>query len=154
MKFEKYDIFEIVNWLLDKENMTHKRLQKYLYFIYSEYLVEVNDSADNIIKTLFHNDFEAWIHGPVSPIVYGVFRGSGMDILALSKKYETKISNEDIKIVEKIYNKYQKYETYELEQKSHEHDPWKKARGNLNSFEICTSPISDSSIYSYYSNLV
>lgn len=148
---EKYEIIDIVKWLLSKEDMTHKRLQKYLYFLYAEYLVETNADVNNIGLKLFKNDFEAWVHGPVSKSIYSIFRGTGMSILTINSAIDNKIELQDVEILEKIYNKYMNFGTETLETMTHVHDPWKNARGVLGANEICTEPISDKSIFEFYS---
>lgn len=150
MKDTKYDVFDIVEWLLNKGPMTHKKIQKLLYFIYSEYLYIRNVGKKEINEVLFFNDFEAWVHGPVSLKVYNNLRGSGYELIGLSSEFRSKLSKEDDEILNKIYLRYREYTTYQLEILSHEQEPWLKARGSCLENEICTNKITDEFIFEYY----
>src|SRR3712207_9388330 len=61
---KQYSIFDVADWFLSKEKMTPKKLQKLSYYfeawchaLFGRTLV--NDTQ-----------FEAWVHGPVSPELY------------------------------------------------------------------------------------
>jgi len=48
-------------------NLSHLKLQKLLYYIQSWHLVFFD-------KKLFDDDFQAWVHGPVSRKIYDTFK--------------------------------------------------------------------------------
>ena len=59
----KYSVYEIANWFLNKGSMTQKKLQKLCYYAQAWcYALK----GERLIKS----DFQAWIHGPVSPALY------------------------------------------------------------------------------------
>lgn len=149
---EKYDIKEIVKWLLKKKPMTHKRLQKCLYFFYGEYLAIKNDDIHNLKTELFKNDFEGWAHGPVSPKIYGIFKGSGYRQLSLHPNVNVNITEEDDIILNGIYTKYEDYTTDDLEKLSHEQKPWKNSRLGLDCFDIGNRNISTEDIFECFKN--
>ena len=70
MKNAVKDVYEIAKWFLHTEPMTHKKLQKLLYFSYGIYLAQNNENCNKLNNSLFKNKFEAWVHGPVDPKIY------------------------------------------------------------------------------------
>lgn len=64
------NIYEVANFFLNKEAMSHKKLQKLCYFSQAWYLA-------NYGEPLVPNRFEAWVHGPVSPDLYYKYKGWG-----------------------------------------------------------------------------
>lgn len=72
-------IYDVANFFLSKEAMTHKKLQKLCYFAQAWYLA-------NYGKPLVPNRFEAWVHGPVSPDLYSKYRGWGWEMIPQSKE--------------------------------------------------------------------
>ena len=148
----RYDIRDIARWLLKKEPMTHKRLQKYLYFFYGEYLVIKNLDFEHISTELFANDFEGWAHGPVSPIIYQIYKGSGYRCLQLHPSAKVDVCSQDEIILNGIYDKYKKYTTDELEDMSHKQNPWKKSREGLDCFDIGNRPIKTIDIFECFKN--
>lgn len=144
---ERYDVQEVAKWLLKKEPITHKRLQKYLYFFYGEYLAIKNDDTNNIIIELFKNDFEGWAHGPVSPKIYNIFKGSGYRSLILHPNTKVNISEEDNIILNGIFIKYRDYTTEQLEQLSHKQKPWLNSRVGLDCFDIGNKNITTKDIF-------
>lgn len=145
---EKYDIREIAKWILRKEDMvTHKRLQKYLYFLYGEFLAQKNNSSNELNIELFHNDFEGWAHGPVSPTIYAIYKNSGYKPLSIHPNCNIDISKEDETILNEIYIKYMNFGTDELEKISHQQLPWINSRKGLNVYEVGNKPLSSMDIY-------
>ena len=58
-----FTIFDIANWFLSKEGMTHKKLQKLCYYAQAWYLALYKNK-------LIDGYFEAWVHGPVNSSLY------------------------------------------------------------------------------------
>lgn len=56
---KKNNIEDIARWFLHQKEMTHKKLQKLLYFSYGIYLAENNESEE-VSDSMFENNFEAW----------------------------------------------------------------------------------------------
>ena len=143
----QYDIRVIAEWLLSHEELTHKRLQKYLYFFYGEYLSRMNDDIDGITIELFRNDFEGWAHGPVSPTIYAIYKGSGYRPLMIHSCTSVSVSAEDNAILLEIYDQYKKYTTDQLESLSHKQSPWINSRVGLEWFDIGNRPLSTEDIF-------
>ena len=81
--------FNIVRWFLTSMPMTHKKLQKLLYFSYGIYLAQNNCNVNELNNQLFENKFEAWVHGPVDPDIYSMFKNNGINELFIERPITT-----------------------------------------------------------------
>ena len=150
----RYKVEDIANYYLSKDAMTPKKLQKILYFAYSWYLAIMNENSQDLRVKLFDNHFEAWIHGPVCPEIYTKYKHKGATKIDkftnLSKL--PKFDEEDLEILDDVWNVYGKYSANQLESITHQHDPWRKARkdNNCSSFDWCNAEIDDKTIFEYY----
>lgn len=148
---EKYDIQEVAKWILSKEELiNHKRLQKYLYLFYGDYLAIKNTSVNELKIELFHNDFEGWIAGIISPTIYELYKNSGYKPLSIHYNYTAAISRNDEIILNKIYTKYKNYTTDELEKISQIQMPWVNSRRGLATYEIGNKHINEVDIYNCF----
>ncbi len=129
--------------------LTNLKLQKLVYYAQAWNLA-------NFDVALFEEDFEAWIHGPVLPSLYKLYRSDGAtgavpiaeDIkLAEVKK---KMADDDFKFLEMVAKVYMKYAAYELEMMTHKEAPWVEARGDIPVDVRSTNVISKESMRSYY----
>lgn len=136
---EKYEVNEIVKWLLSKEKINYNRLQRYLYFLYGEYLAIKNNDVNNIDIKLFKNDFEEWAYGAVNTLVYNEYSDSTYKVMDLNPNTIINISKEDDDILTNIYNKYKNYSTDELEEMTHRQKTWLNSRIGLSFFDIGTN---------------
>ncbi len=143
----QYDIRTIAEWILSREELTHKRLQKYLYFFYGEYLARMNNSIGGRVIELFRNDFEGWAHGPVSTTIYAIYKGSGYRPLRIHSSTVMNVTVEDNAILSEIYNKYKSYTTDQLENLSHQQIPWINSRIGLGWFDIGNRPLTIEDIF-------
>lgn len=140
------EVNDIVRWLLHYEQMTHKKMQKLLYFCYGIYLFRNNFDENNINTVLFSNNFEAWVHGPVIPEIYAIYKVYGVNDLSI----EENVDNFDERVMEALNETMQLYGNYsadELEYITHNQLPWKNARQGLSSMAISNNVISITDIY-------
>lgn len=146
----KYTAETIADWLLTKSEMSPKKLQKMLYYSYTWVLTLMNEREDKLENELFDEEFEAWVHGPVIPIIYNKYRPYGyQDIPKVTKEIE--IEDEDIvDILEQVYETYGGYTGNQLESISHQEDPWIEAREGKEPYEACNEVISKETIFNYY----
>lgn len=147
---KKYDICTIADWFLVHESMTHKKLQKLLYFSYGYYLATYNDSADKLEEEMFENDFEAWVHGPVSPKIYNLYREAGYSKISKDIGEPTILTDKIEKVLFVVLQKYKNQNGDDLEKITHEQSPWLNARKNLLEIEPSSAPISSKDIYEYF----
>lgn len=124
--------------------VTNLKLQKLLYYTDAWYMV-------NHQKSLFAEDFQAWIHGPVIPSVYHHFKkymSGPIDPVKGSVRIDPAVSNHILDILETFGG----YSALQLEIMTHQEDPWRIARGGLPADQSSANIISKESICKYYSD--
>lgn len=143
------ELERVVNWLLSKQSMSPKKLQKLLYYAQAWSVTLLNEKSDEINNQLFPEDFEAWVHGPVVPEVYREFKEYGYRDIP---KKDAKVNlNEDVEdVLNQIMKIYGDFSGNELENISHQEEPWKATRGNTNPLERCNDVITLKSMHDYY----
>jgi putative zinc finger/helix-turn-helix YgiT family protein len=122
--------------------ISNMKVQKLLYYVQGWHLAFYD-------RPLFKENFEAWVFGPVIPSIYGRF-----------KKYGSGHLNEEISEVnlpEDVENHvfsvlavYGKETAGRLVKKSHEEDPWQKARNGCPEGAPCENIISKEDIKDYF----
>lgn len=135
-----YQIFEVAKAILNVEGVTHKKLQKLCYYAQGWHLGLTG-------KKLFDENLEAWVHGPVCPILYDKYKIYGYNIIP---KEENNVDNELLKFVEQICRIYKNLDGDDLEAKTHREMPWKKARGNLEDWEPSDNIINIKDIENFF----
>jgi len=154
MKGNKLTVFDVANYFRSKESMSHKKLQKLVYYSYAWYIALNNDSKDDINNKLFDDCFfEAWVHGPVCRPLYNLYS----DNYGFVNKHHGKVNNlicgELKKFLDSVYKTFGKYTGDELETISHLETPWKNARGSLTPSEPSGKALLESDMFVYYNNL-
>ena len=145
-----YQIEDVVNWFLAKEEMTPKKLQKILYYAYSWYLTMQNDNIDQLEDRLFNANFEAWVHGPVVPEVYHMFRDRGYNTIERYTGLLPEFDDDTLDVLEQVWNEYGNYTGNQLESITHQESPWQKAREGYLPLDRCNEIIKDEDIFECY----
>ena len=148
-----YSVEDIANYFLSvNDKISPKKIQKLIYFSYSWYLALMNEKIDELDNRLFENRFEAWIHGPVDPVLYQKYKEKGASYIDLYTGRLANFLEEDKEILDNIWDEYGGYTANQLESISHQHDPWKIARQNAkcSSVDWCDALITDVLIFDYY----
>jgi uncharacterized phage-associated protein len=142
---------DVAEWVVDfskkhGDPVTNLKLQKLLYYAQAWYLA-LND------EPLFPEDIEAWVYGPVVPEVYQSFKENGaqpikndVDPPQLSEKLQDHL--------EEVLEVFGGYSSFQLEQMTHQEDPWKNARGDLPPDEPSNEKISHEDMKRYYRQLI
>jgi uncharacterized phage-associated protein len=128
------------------EVLTNLKLQKLVYYAQAWYLA-------NNKKPLFEANFEAWVHGPVIPELYKLYKESGADSMIPVKKVSEikEILGEEVSnFLDEIVKTYMPYGGYHLELMTHAEAPWINARANYEPDQICTEIIPQDSMLEYY----
>lgn len=137
-------ISEVAKYFLTKEAMTHKKLQKLCYYAQAWYLA-------NFGEPLMPSVFEAWVHGPVSPELYSDYRDWGWLPIHQDNSVHPQIANKKIEdFLDLVYRSYGSYSGDQLENFTHQEEPWKKARTGYSPFEHCRVPISEKDMQECY----
>lgn len=137
-----YSINMIANYLLTKEEMIHKKLQKLCYYIQAYYLAIHNER-------LINTNFEAWIHGAVSRQLYDKYCNFGSSLIPKTIN-DTNIKNKDKIFIDIIYNIYGKYTGNQLETLMCTERPWLNAREGYGVWDSCTVTIKDEDMMEFY----
>ena len=148
------DVFNVVDWFLHVKPMTHKKLQKLLYFSYGIYLVQNNKSRDNIKNVLFFNDFEAWVHGPVEPSVFRTFKYNGINLLSKDDIISNNFSYDILRALNKTMELYGNIDADELEDITHQHISWINARNGVDSIMPSNNKLDDKDIFDSFKNII
>lgn len=142
-----FDVREIANWFLNKGPMTHKKLQKLCYYAQA-WFYTLRD------EVLINEEFEAWVHGPVSETLYQTYRGSGWSDLSLSADAQLpNLTPEQEELLESVWMTYGDMTGNALEALTHDEMPWKSARAGMSDFVRTRKPISLESMKEYYSSI-
>ena len=108
------------------EEVTPLMLQKLLYFIQGIYSALYG-------KPLFEEDCRAWVHGPVYPEVYTLFRDFKYNPIddvrfGLLKGTDDVLTEEERDVIDRVVNTFGIYGGKVLERITHNEGPWKSAR--------------------------
>ena len=143
----QYRVTDIANWFLNKEEMSHKKLQKLCYYAQAWCYTLLDEK-------LIDDTFKAWVHGPVSPILYSCYKGSGWSKLKLADGVQLpELTPEQEELLESVWLTYGDMTANALEVLTHDETPWKEARRGLTSFERGDKDISLEAMKSYYSSI-
>lgn len=127
-----------------KASLTHKKLQKLLYYAQAWSLV-FND------RKLFNEPIEAWVHGPVVPSLYHNFKQFGYSRFEIKDGVsEPQLKDEDQNVIDSVWSTYGKYDADYLEMLTHSEEPWINAREGVGSFESCKNEISLTDMKDFY----
>lgn len=105
-----------------KTSISNLKLQKILYFIQADFLVNKNEPC-------FYEEIEAWNLGPVVPEVYMAFKIYGSSNIPFQKDYTVMeaISKPDQIRIMNMTEKCSKYSTSALVDITHKQAPWRNA---------------------------
>lgn len=144
----------LVEWFLHKQKMSHKKIQKLCY--YAQAWSQTLDQMD-IIDGI---EFEAWVHGPVNTEIWNMCKKFGWRNIMVSKEFVSEsqkeinaaFSKRQTRILDLVWKTYKDCGADELEEMTHQEDPWKKARQGLSAFAPSHNLISRQDMRDYYIN--
>lgn len=118
--------------------ISNLKLQKILYFVQAEFLVELHVPC-------FYEEIEAWDFGPVVPEVYHKYKHFGSSNIIDHTFRRVNISRRDRELVEDIVNECSNYSASQLVEFTHNQRPWMDAYQ-----KYCNNIISKESIREYF----
>ena len=124
--------------------MTPKKLQKLCYY-YKAWGLALYDE-----DLLPNSKFEAWVHGPVNPALYAVYRGYLWQEIPQHSDNSIVFTVKELELLESVWNTYGELTANAIEVLTHTEEPWRKARGSLDEFSSCTNEITNEDMKSYY----
>ena len=133
------------------EEVTPLMLQKLLYFIQGIYSALYG-------KPLFEEDCRAWVHGPVYPEVYTLFRDFKYNPIddvrfGLLKGTDDVLTEEERDVIDRVVNTFGIYGGKVLERITHNEGPWKSARKGYGDQVPSSELVSKDSIQKYYESV-
>ena len=141
----------VANFLLTEcrergDVLTNLKLQKLLFYAQAWYLVLKNEP-------LFHEDFQAWVHGPALLSQYRRFkefewRPILKDIPPMKLEDSAVVAH-----LKEIVDVFGVESASALEMMTHNEAPWKDARQGLRADEPSSAVISKESMKSFYKSL-
>lgn len=133
------------------EEVTPLALQKIIYYIQG-LSYSVND------RPIFKEDCQAWVHGPVYPEVYELFKAFKYnpiedDRFIILKGARNCLDNQDMEIIALACETFGKYSAKTLEKITHVERPWLDTRDEAPEFMRSNEIMSKDSIREYFLNL-
>lgn len=132
-------MLRVISYVFEKlEEVTPLMLQKLLYFIQGVYSALYG-------RPIFAEDCRAWVHGPVYPEVYDLFRDFKYNPIddarfAMLEGTEAALKDDERKVINLVVDTFGMYGGKVLERITHNEEPWKNARkgygGSIPSSEI------------------
>ena len=139
--------------------ITNKKLQKLIYYVEAWNLV--------FLDSIYDENIEAWVHGPVVREVYNEYKKFGYSQIiqdypedsSASKELEKlgkalDINGDKKELIETVLEKYGAMSSFQLELLVHQERPWLEAREGLGPTDKCNKHISRDTMKKYYSSLI
>lgn len=140
------NVFDVAQYIIENvKPLTPMKLHKLLYYCQAWSLVWDE-------KPLFEDKIEAWVHGPVVPILFSFHRGA-FNMPEIPFANTSLLSKERIESINSVINFYGKKSPSYLVELTHNETPWQEARKGLSPMERGSQVITNESMYRYYSNL-
>ena len=143
---EAKDIDLIAEYIIKTcQEITPLALQKILYYAQAFYMVFFGE-------TLFKDNCEAWIHGPVYTKIYNKYKGFGSGIIdvEITDDVDEIIDEEKKELVDVIIKCFGYYSGKALEKMTHYESPWVKSRKGLSYAEKSNNIILKEDIIEYF----
>lgn len=143
-----YTIYEVARNFYDRDrSMSLKKLQKLCWYAYSWYVALNNEPCEDDFHRLFNERAQAWVHGPVFPVLYEDFKCNN----SIKMNSANIISNSEVlSFLDEVYKVYGDFSGDELESITLQEEPWIRARRELPAYEPCTNFINDKDIFKEY----
>lgn len=126
--------------------MTHLKLQKLAYYSQAWHLAMFG-------TPLVDEEFQAWVHGPVSRALFSRFADVGFAPIGPDQANPSrisKLSDDAVRHLEEVWRVYGGLTGKALEQRTHDEDPWVEARGDLSPVERSGRVISQATMERFY----
>ena len=141
---------DVANYLLcvareHGDYLTPLKLQKLMFYADAWHMVT---SGDELIP----EGFEAWVHGPVLRSVYSRFQHYRWNPITEEVQCPS-FAAQLVEFLNELYRVFGRFSAYELEQLTHQEEPWQKARGNLPPDASCTNFIDKELTAAFYAKL-
>lgn len=126
----------------DGVSLTHKRLQKVLYYVQGWSLGKRD-------QPVFRDEIRAWREGPVVPEVFEQFKEQEGRVLPVPEQ-DPGLPRLACAFIASVWEDYKAYTERELIAKTHEETPWLNARAGYKDHEPSDKPIRESDLRDYF----
>lgn len=148
---------DIAKWFLSNDRngigYSNKQLQQLLFLSYGFYLALYNDNSNNINTSLFKNEFQAGIQGPVYQSIYQNFKQFGFNKIIYRDQIEIN-DHKVLKVLDFIIKEFGNLTGYELENISYNLNSWVQARNSLDSSKASNELIKDTDIFNDFKQYI
>ena len=127
--------------------MTPLKLQKMVFYADAWYMA-LNDGEE-----LIADRFEAWVHGPVARDLYIRFADYKWQPITGEIKCP-ELTKDVTEHLDEIYKVFGGYSAYELEQMTHQEEPWLLARAGMPSDAPCRNDIDKGVTAKFYRGMM
>jgi uncharacterized phage-associated protein len=104
------------------ELMSNLKLQKLLYYCQGFFLAMKH-------KPLFHDEIEAWTHGPVVPSVYHSYKCYEAGGIPRPVRFDfDSVSIDEKDVINEVYSYYGQFSAWGLRNMTHAEAPWQSVR--------------------------
>ncbi len=135
-------------------DMSHLKLQKLLYYAQAYHLAYFKNP-------LIEDDFEAWVHGPVSRKVFDLLKDKSLlyvdlkyvpeeDTQSPAEYLHSNLTKEQIDWVNYVLGEFSSLSGPELEALTHSEAPWIAARKGFGPADRCNNIISKPAMAEFY----
>ena len=150
---KKMDSIVLGNYILKHYGpMSHLKLQKLVFYCDAYHLAYFGEE-------LVDDQFEAWVHGPVSRKLYNSLKDKSIlySDIAYSPikgidedKLFAELSSDQQSLLKEVLDTLSSWTALELERATHREKPWIDARGNISIAEKSNAIISKEEMMSFY----
>ena len=142
---------EVANFLIHfarehGDALTPLKLQKLMFYADAWHMV-IKEGQE-----LIPDPFEAWIHGPVVRSIYHRFNHYRWNPITEDLPVPA-VRPETADFLKEVYKVFGGFTGYELEQLTHQEEPWKSARGMLPADASCNEPIDKVLTRTFYTQM-
>lgn len=145
MTMRARDIADYFITLVDEDTgevFTNLKLQKLVYYAQGFHLALYD-------KPLFNERIEAWLHGPVVPELYQIYKGYKSQPVPVSEGFDVSQFTEEVKeLLNEVNLVYGQYSAWRLRDMTYEELPWQE------SYKKIDKTISHESLKSFFKDLI
>jgi uncharacterized phage-associated protein len=134
--------------------MSHLKLQKLLFYCDAYHLAYIEEP-------LLHQNFQAWVHGPVCIEVYHELKGHSVlySDVSYDSKTEVKdpnkivselLTSKQLDIITEVLETLTPWKDSELEASTHREKPWIEARAGIPASQKCETVINKITTKDFY----
>ena len=139
-------VHDVAAAILDKTGTIDTfKLQKLVYYSQAWHLVWASEP-------LFDEPIQAWAGGPVVPTLYELHKGR-YSVSSWPDGNTTRLTDSERATIDAVVLSYGKLSGRQLSELTHREEPWRNARGSLDSGTRGSQVIEPGSIQNYYSGL-